>query len=118
MKLEYSIYEMLRPFRLTGTRIGTADLICAIRLVIEQPNCIHAIQKEVYMVIAEQRHCHWRAVESSIRRSLDEAWRHNRSYMQLLANQPLDQCPSASGFVFICATHLLCKQMAENAAQV
>ena len=118
MKLEYSIYEMLRPFRLTGTRIGTTDLIRAIRLVVEQPNRIHAIQKEVYMVIAEQRHCHWRAVESSIRRSLDEAWRHNRSYMQLLANQPLDQCPSASGFVFICATHLLCKQMAESAAQV
>ena len=31
MKLEYSIYEMLQPFCLTGTRIGTTDLICAIR---------------------------------------------------------------------------------------
>ena len=118
MKLEYSIYEMLQPFCLTGTRIGTTDLICAIRLVVEQPSRIHAVQKEVYMVIAEQRHCHWHAVESSIRRSLDEAWRHNRSYMQLLANQLLHQCPSASGFIFLCAGHLLRKQMTENTLQV
>ena len=88
------------------------------RLVVEQPSRIHAVQKEVYMIIAEQRHCHWRAVESSIRRSLDEAWRHNRSYMQLLATRPLDQCPSASGFIFICASHLLRKQMTENTSQV
>ena len=59
MRFECEIYELLRPFRLKGKNIGLFDLIEAVALVTEDPGRIHAVQKEVYMVIAAERRCSW-----------------------------------------------------------
>ena len=107
MRFECEIYELLRPFRLKGKNIGLFDLIEAVALVTEEPGRIHAVQKEVYMVIAAERRCSWMAIESSIRRALEQAWKHNRRYMDELTGYALDSCPTAAEFVYICATTII-----------
>ena len=85
MNLEYKITEMLLPFRLTWKNRATADLTRAIELVAEDADRICAVQKEVYAVIAEARCCTWRGVESNVCRAMEQAWKHNRDYMETLA---------------------------------
>ena len=111
MRFECEIYELLRPFHLKGKNIGLFDLIEAVALVTEEPGRIHAVQKEVYMVIAAERRCSWMAIESSIRRALEQAWKHNRRYMDELTGYALDSCPTAAEFVYICATTIIKKHM-------
>ena len=77
----------------------------------EEPGRIHAVQKEVYMVIAAERRCSWMAIESSIRRALEQAWKHNRRYMDELTGYALDSCPTAAEFVYICAATIIRKHM-------
>ena len=106
MKSECEIYEMLRPFRLKWKNIGVSDLVCAVMLVEEKPERIHALHKEVYMVIAAERCCTWRAIETSVRRVREEAWNHNRRHMETLVGYPLDSCPTAAEFIYICANYV------------
>ena len=51
------------------------------------------------------------AIESSIRRALEQAWKHNRRYMDELNGYALDSCPTAAEFVYICATTIIKKHM-------
>lgn len=111
MKMEQEIRKMLRPYRLTLKNVSVSDLVCAIMLVAEEPERIHAVQKEVYMVVAKERCCSWRAIESSVRRALEEAWKKNRRYMETMAGYPLDSCPTAAEFVFICASWITQNQL-------
>ena len=87
MRFECEIYELLRPFHLKGKNIGLFDLIEAVALVTKEPGRIHAVQKEVYMVIAAERRCSWMAIESSICRALEQAWKHNRRADRLRTGQ-------------------------------
>lgn len=70
--------------------------------------------KEVYAVIAKARCCTWRGIESNIRRAMEQAWKHNRGYMEALAGHPLDACPTAAEFIYICARAIIRQQTAEN----
>ena len=106
MKSECEIYEMLRPFRLKWKNIGVSDLVCAVMLVEEKPERIHALHKEVYMVIAAERCCTWRAIETSVRRVLVEGGNHNLRHMETLVGYPLDSCPTAAEFIYICANYV------------
>lgn len=114
MTLEYKITEMLLHFRLTWKNRATSDLIWAVRLVAEDANRIDAVDKEVYAVIAKARCCTWRGIESNIRRAMEQAWKHNRGYMEVLAGHPLDACPTAAEFIYICARAIIRQQTAEN----
>ena len=114
MNLEYKITEMLLPFRLTWKNRATADLVHAIELVAEDADRICAVQKEVYAVIAEARCCTWRGVESNVRRAMEQAWKHNRAYMETLAGHPLDSCPTAAEFVYLCARRVAWQCAEEN----
>ena len=114
MNMEYKITEMLLPFRLTWKNRATADLIRAIELVAEDADRICAVQKEVYAVIAEARCCTWRGVESNVRRAMKQAWKHDRAYMETLAGHPLDSCPTAAEFVYLCARRVAWQCAAEN----
>ena len=91
MRFECEIYELLRPFRLKGKNIGLFDLIEAVALVTEEPGRM--------------------AIESSIRRALEQAWKHNRRYMDELTGYALDSCPTAAEFVYICAATIIKKHM-------
>ena len=80
----------------------------------EDADRICAVQKEVYAVIAEDRCCTWRGVESNVRRAMEQAWKHNHSYMETLAGHPLDSCPTAAEFVYLCARRVAWRCAEEN----
>ena len=114
MTLECKITKILLPFRLTWKNRATSDLIRAIKLVAEDTERIDAIDKEVYAVIGEARGCTWRGIESSIRRAIEQAWKHNKGYMAQLAGYPLDCCLTAAEFVCICARNVAWQYAAED----
>ena len=113
MVMERQIVEILKPFRLTWKNRSTSDLIWAVKLVAEDTDRICAVHKEVYAVIAKARRCTWRGIESNIRRGMEQAWKHDRRYMETLAGNPLDRCPTAAEFIYICARAVI-RQNAEN----
>lgn len=45
---------------------------------------------------------------------MEQAWKHNRGYMEVLAGHPLDACPTAAEFIYICARAIIRQQTAEN----
>ena len=49
-----SILDLLRPVGVTERYFGVRQLIQAVEMVMENPDTIHALQKEVYDVIALQ----------------------------------------------------------------
>ena len=49
-----SILDLLRPLGITERYFGVRQLIQAVEMVMENPDTIHALQKEVYDVIALQ----------------------------------------------------------------
>ena len=49
-----SILDLLRPLGITERYLGVRQLIQAVEMVMENPDTIHALQKEVYDVIALQ----------------------------------------------------------------
>ena len=48
------ILDLLRPLGITEQYIGVRQLIQAVEMVMENPDSIHALQKEVFAVIALQ----------------------------------------------------------------
>ena len=53
-------------------------------------------------------------VESNVRRAMEQAWKHNHSYMETLAGHPLDSCPTAAEFVYLCARRVAWQCAEEN----
>ena len=45
---------------------------------------------------------------------MEQAWKHNRDYMEMLAGHPLDSCPTAAEFVYLCARRVAWQCAAEN----
>lgn len=53
-EIRSSILDLLRPLGITERYIGERQLIQAVEMVMENPDTIHALQKEVLSVIAVQ----------------------------------------------------------------
>ena len=52
--------------------------------------------------------------EARARRAMEQAWKHNRDYMETLAGHPLDSCPTAAEFVYLCARRVAWRCAEEN----
>lgn len=92
------------PTEMGITRASKSSRILyeCIALIFEQEDRLEAVQKEVYMPIAEQRHCKWLAkwlaIQSAVRRAAEKAWTTNPQRVQEMAGYPLTGCPSAVQF--------------------
>ncbi|HCV93802.1 MAG TPA: hypothetical protein DGV70_03415 [Faecalibacterium sp.] len=91
--------DLLRPLGITRASKSSRIVYECIALVLEQEDRLEAVQKEVYMPIAEQRHCKWPAIQSAVRRAAEKAWTTNPHRVQELAGYPLTGCPSAVQFL-------------------
>ena len=94
-----SILDLLRPLGITERYFGVRQLIQAVEMVMENPDTIHALQKEVYDVIALQYSVSWGAVERNLRLISQKAWDTDSGYVEKLAGYPMSKRPTASQLI-------------------
>ena len=70
-------------------------------MVMENPDTIHALQKEVYDVIALQYSVSWGAIERNLRIISQRAWDTDSLFMEQLAGYPMSKRPTASQLIEI-----------------
>ena len=96
-----SILDLLRPLGITERYIGVRQLIQAVEMVMENPDTIHALQKEVLSVIGAQYSVSWGAVERNLRLISQKAWDTDSGYVEKLAGYPMSKRPTASQLIEI-----------------
>lgn len=94
-----NVSDLLRPLGITRNMKAYRILSDALALICEQEDRLEAAQKDVYEPLAEQYHCYWTAIQSTIRRTAKVAWATNPAYVQQLAGYPLTGTPSAVQFL-------------------
>ena len=77
------------------------QLIQAVEMVMENPDTIHALQKEVFSEIAAQYSVSWGAVERNLRLISQRAWDTDSGYVEKLAGYPMSKRPTASQLIEI-----------------
>lgn len=82
-----SILDLLRPLGITERYFGVRQLIQAVEMVMENPDTIHALQKEVLSVIAAQYSVSWGAVERNLRIISQKAWDTDSGYVEKHAGE-------------------------------
>lgn len=97
--LSNQISAVLRPLGITRSSKSRRLLCECIMRICEQEDRLEAVQKEIYMPVAEKHRCQWSAVQSAVRRSARTAWETNPERVQELAGYPLDGVPSAVQFL-------------------
>ena len=95
------ILDLLRPLGITERYFGVRQLIQAVEMVMENPDTIHALQKEVYDVIALQYSVSWGAIERNLRIISQRAWDTDPVYIEKLAGYPMSKRPTASQLIEI-----------------
>lgn len=95
------ILDLLRPLGITEKYIGVRQLIQAVEMVMENPDNIYALQKEVLSVIAAQYSVSWGAVERNLRLISQTAWDTDSGYVEKLAGYPMSKRPTASELIEI-----------------
>ena len=97
--LTVRLNNILRPLGITRSSTSCRILCECMALIYEQENRLEAVQKEIYMLVAEHRNCKWKAIESAVRRAAKSAWELSPERVQELAGYPLTGCPSAVQFL-------------------
>ena len=99
MNLKNVLFDLLRPFGITNNYTGCSQLIRAIQIVLEKPDGIQAVHKQIYAVIAKEYDLQPRSVESNIRTLSDIAWKNDPARLVQIAGIPTGQSPVC------CAVH-------------
>ena len=94
-ELSAHINDLLRPMGITRNMSAYSILQQCLELICEQEDRLQAVEKDVYMPIADRKQCDPKAIQSTIRRAAKVAWATNPAYVQQLAGYPLTGCPSA-----------------------
>ena len=106
MNLKNVLFDLLRPFGITNNYTGCSQLIRAIEIVLEKPDGIQAVHKQIYAVIAKEYDLQPRSVESNIRTLSDIAWKNDPGRLVQIAGYSLSGCPSASQFIEIFSNYI------------
>ena len=93
------IDRILRPLGITRNMRAYSFLVEALTLIYEDEDRLNAVQKEIYMPIAENYDCSWKAIQSAIRRAVQASLLVNPTRLQEIAGYPLTGCPSAVQFL-------------------
>ena len=91
--------KVLRPLGITHNLRSHYILCKCIERIFEQEDRLNAVQKEIYMPIAEEHHNNWSAIQSAVRRAAQTAWQTDPDAVREMAGYPLDGCPSAVQFL-------------------
>ena len=99
VELSARINGLLRPMGITRNMSAYSILYQCLELICEQEDRLQAVEKYIYMPIAEKKGCDPKAIQSAIRRAAKSAWLTNPTYVQQLAGYPLTGTPSAVQFL-------------------
>lgn len=97
--LTAQVDAVLRPLGITRNMKAYRLLSDALCLIYKQEDRLEAVQKEIYEPLADQHHCNWTAIQSTIRRAAQTAWNTNPQRIQQMAGYPLSGTPSAVQFL-------------------
>lgn len=98
-ELSAHINDLLRPMGITRNMSAYSILQQCLELICEQEDRLQAVEKDVYMPIADRKQCDPKAIQSTIRRAAKVAWATNPAYVQQLSGYPLTGTPSAVQFL-------------------
>lgn len=80
MDVECQVSELLRPFGMTEKYIGVFQLTLNLLILLGDSESLHAVQKRVYMVIAERFCVNWKSIglteaaQNNTRPHLEPRW--------------------------------------------
>lgn len=92
---------------ITSRYLGSSYLCYAVCLVVERPDRLLHVTKELYPAIAAHFGTTCPCVTRNIRTVIDVVWTLKRSVLQALAPYPLDSKPTAAQFIAILATRFM-----------
>ena len=98
-ELSTQLNDILRPMGITRNLSAYSILCQCLELICEQEDRLQAVEKDIYMPIADRKGCEPKAIQSAIRRAAKNAWLTNPEYVQKLAGYPLTGYPSAVQFL-------------------
>lgn len=106
MNIKSVLSDLLRPFGIANNYTGCAQLARAVELILERPDDIQAVHKQIYTVIAEEYGLQPRSVESNIRTLSGIAWKADPAKLEHIAGYPLHGQPSAVQFIEIFSNYI------------
>ncbi len=99
MKTKIIVSGLLRPLGITNNYVGCTQLTRAVELILENPDDIQAVHKQLYAVIAEEYGIQPKSVESNIRTLARIAWENDPAGLEQIAGYSLEGKPSAVQFI-------------------
>lgn len=105
-RIEYILYSI----GLTPNYKGYHQLKQALKIVMEEPEALEEVTKQLYPVVARRYGTNWKAVERNIRAMIKIAWRTAPEKLKELSGCPLEQRPKPTQFLAFFAHYLLCAQ--------
>lgn len=97
---------LLLQLGITPNYMGYYQLTRSIELLLEKPERLQCVQKEIYFEIAAQYHVDWKTVERNIRTVVNLAWQKNSSTLSQMSVFPLASRPSNIEFFVLLMTQL------------
>lgn len=101
-----NISSLLSQLGITPNYMGYYQLTRCIELLLEKPEGLQCVQKELYLEIAAQYHVDWKTVERNIRTVVNLAWRKNSNTLSQMSVFPLARKPSNIEFFVLLITWL------------
>lgn len=100
------IHELLYSLGIGRHYLGHDITAQALQLILTDKDRLLSVKEKIYLPIAAQRQCDWRAVERNIRTVIRRAWMLNRPLLEQMAIYPLEYEPSATEFLDILTAYL------------
>lgn len=100
------IHDTLHALGITRNYRGFRRTVLAIELVLEEPERLENVTRDVYRVVAMRSECNPAAVERNLRTVVERAWRISPTLLRSMAGFPLEASPTASEFLEILANHI------------
>ncbi len=106
MKHTQIIWDVLRELGIASNYISQRRTVVAIRLAVEDENRLLGVIKNIYFPTAQICDCKWTAVERNIRTVTQRVWSINSEGLIRMAGYPLNDAPTAAGFLEILSHHI------------
>lgn len=98
---------LLSKLRISGIYMGKDYLADAIEILLDQKGAIHAITKEVYLIIAEKHRVPLATVERNIRTVINVFWeRGDRVLLDEIVGYHVIEKPKNGEFIVLLADYL------------
>lgn len=100
------IQDTLHALGITRNYRGFRRSAIAIRLVLENPERLENVTRDVYRIVADTCGCNSAAVERNLRTVVERAWRISPTLLRYMAGYPLACPPTVSEFLEIVSNYI------------